>query len=168
MSECERMALDLLREVEGLRLEAYRDSAGVLTIGYGHTRGVRPGDTCTKEQAEEWLRGDCRSAVDIVRIGSPSVMAEHQRAALVVFAFNVGSGRRQGACGPDDRGRDGYLINRYGGKSGVRIAVDQAAHDEVVAQLRRWVYAGGVVSQGLRNRREKEVALYLGRSIPKS
>lgn len=169
MSACESMALDLLREVEGLRLEAYRDQGGVLTIGYGHTRGVREGDTCTREQAEQWLHDDMRRAVDLVRVGSPSVELDHQRAALVSFAFSVGAGRRDLVIGGQvKRGRDGYLITRHGGKSGVRLAVDNGTPADVAAQLRRWVYAGGVVSRGLVNRREKEAALYLGADIQKS
>ena len=36
--------LNKMMVFEGLRLTAYRDAAGVLTIGYGHTKGVREGD----------------------------------------------------------------------------------------------------------------------------
>ena len=35
--------LQLIKEFEGLRLEAYRCPAGVLSIGFGHTIGVREG-----------------------------------------------------------------------------------------------------------------------------
>lgn len=38
----------LIREFESLRLEAYRCPAGVLTIGYGHTAGVKEGDRIDK------------------------------------------------------------------------------------------------------------------------
>ena len=44
--------LDIVKEAEGLRLSAYLCPAGIPTIGYGHTKGVKLGDTCTKEQAE--------------------------------------------------------------------------------------------------------------------
>jgi lysozyme len=38
--------LNLTRQFEGLRLSAYTDQVGVLTIGYGHTgRGVHAGQT---------------------------------------------------------------------------------------------------------------------------
>ena len=47
-----------IKEFEGNRDKAYRDAAGVLTIGYGTTRNVKEGQTCTEEQAEEWLRED--------------------------------------------------------------------------------------------------------------
>ena len=42
----------LIRDFEGLRLSAYRDAVGVLTIGYGHTKSVRPGQVITRTEAE--------------------------------------------------------------------------------------------------------------------
>ena len=48
--------LDLIKEFEGLRLDAYQCSAGVWTIGFGTARGVKRGDRITKERAEELLR----------------------------------------------------------------------------------------------------------------
>ena len=64
--------LALIKEFEGLELEAYPDPGNKVTgepwtIGYGHTVGVRRGDTCTEEQATEWLREDLRSAEGSVR-----------------------------------------------------------------------------------------------------
>jgi len=58
-------ARELIKQHEGLRLKAYPDpgSGGdPWTIGYGHTAGVRKGDTCTKEQAEHWLDEDILNA----------------------------------------------------------------------------------------------------------
>lgn len=54
------MANDLIKKWEGLRLDAYKCSAGKWTIGYGTTvypngRKVRPGDKCTEQQAESYL-----------------------------------------------------------------------------------------------------------------
>ena len=51
-------AYSLIRQFEGLRLTSYRCPAGVWTIGYGHTSGVVPGVSITKEQAEVFLRQD--------------------------------------------------------------------------------------------------------------
>ena len=47
-----------LKEFEGLRLSAYRDAAGVPTIGYGHTRRVKMGDKLTTYWADQLLRKD--------------------------------------------------------------------------------------------------------------
>ena len=55
--------IDLLKRFEGLRLDAYRDIAGVLTIGYGHTAGFRDGrfdenSVITPEVAQDLLEAD--------------------------------------------------------------------------------------------------------------
>ena len=50
--------LDLIKRYEGLILNAYKDPAGVYTIGYGHTKGVKKGQIITKEQAEALLIED--------------------------------------------------------------------------------------------------------------
>jgi GH24 family phage-related lysozyme (muramidase) len=49
-----------LKERLGLRLMAYQDADGAWTIGYGHRKGVKAGDTCTQEQAEKWLEEDLK------------------------------------------------------------------------------------------------------------
>ena len=48
----------LIKKFEGCELSSYQCSAGVLTIGYGHTLGVQDGDTCTQEEAESMLKDD--------------------------------------------------------------------------------------------------------------
>ena len=45
--------VDFIKSHEALRLKAYQDSKGVWTIGWGHTKGVKPGDVITREQAEQ-------------------------------------------------------------------------------------------------------------------
>lgn len=53
-----------LTQREGVRLNAYQDSKGVWTIGYGHTQGVKRGDRITKEQAAAFLAEDMKTHVD--------------------------------------------------------------------------------------------------------
>lgn len=53
-----------LMQREGVRLNAYQDSKGVWTIGYGHTQGVKRGDRITKEQAAAFLAEDMKTHVD--------------------------------------------------------------------------------------------------------
>jgi lysozyme len=48
--------IDLIKEFEGYSERVYMCAGGKYTIGYGHTRGVEVGDTCTREQAEKYLR----------------------------------------------------------------------------------------------------------------
>lgn len=62
MIDPEALKADLRRD-EGLRLAAYADGGGVLTIGYGHTAGVQEGDACTQAQADLWLDQDAKIAV---------------------------------------------------------------------------------------------------------
>lgn len=87
--------LDLIKEFEQLRLVAYRDSAGVPTIGWGTTRikgqRVRMGMTCTREQADEWLADDCRATVADLNDLIAVELMQFEFDALVVFAYNVGT-----------------------------------------------------------------------------
>lgn len=81
--------IELLKDREGVRLKAYLDSVGVPTIGVGHTAGVKMGDTCTEQQAMDWLRDDLKwseAAVNLVKVP----LEQHQFDALVSFVFNVG------------------------------------------------------------------------------
>ena len=48
----------LIRKFEGCEFQAYQCSASVWTLGYGHTRDVSEGDTCTKDEAEQTLISD--------------------------------------------------------------------------------------------------------------
>ena len=45
--------LDLIKRYEGLILNAYKDPAGVYTIGYGHTKGVKKGQRFYEEPHRE-------------------------------------------------------------------------------------------------------------------
>ena len=54
--------IEKLMEMEGCRLEAYKDAAGVPTIGYGHTGNVRMGDKISQYWAKELLRDDIEAA----------------------------------------------------------------------------------------------------------
>ena len=50
------VAENFVKSREGLRLKAYKCSANTLTIGYGHTKNVKPGQTITKQQADKYLK----------------------------------------------------------------------------------------------------------------
>jgi lysozyme len=85
-------ALDMLKEFEGLRLKAYEDAAGVWTIGYGHTRGVKEGQVITEGTAEQLLLQDlevCEEAI-LRHVTAPLRQCEHE--ALVSLIFNIGAG----------------------------------------------------------------------------
>ena len=128
--------IEKLMEMEGLRLEAYRDAAGVLTIGYGHTKGVREGDRISAYWAKELLREDVEEvAQDVLSLGV--ARTEGQLDALTSFAFNVGFGR---LC----RSTLLKTIRRRGSRN------------QIKREFKRWVYADGKRLRGLEKRREWE------------
>lgn len=125
-----------LKEFEGLRLKAYRCPAGVWTIGYGHTRGVKAGQTITKAQAESLLRGDLlpiEKHIDGYKLN----LSEGQFDALCDFAYNLGLTALDGST----------LLAKIRAK---------APTGEIQAQFRKWVYCNGKVLDGLKRRREWE------------
>ena len=125
-------------EFEGLRTLAYKCPGGVWTIGYGHTEGVKPGQRCTRRQAEAWLREDLAVAAgEVEALGLD--LAQGQAEALVDFVFNLGIGALEGST----------LLKK------IRAGADAA---EIQSEFRRWVYAGGEVQKGLVRRREWEAA----------
>lgn len=84
--------LDLIKGFEGLRLKAYRDSAGIPTIGYGHTKTARMGMKITGADAEELLRRDLATAEGAVNLRVEVPINQNQFDALVSFVFNLGGG----------------------------------------------------------------------------
>ena len=77
--------LQKLMEMEGLRLEAYEDAAGVPTIGYGHTKNVRMGDKISEYWAREMLREDIEEAEwQVKELGEWGVDAADQEGVQAV------------------------------------------------------------------------------------
>jgi lysozyme len=126
---------------EGFRADAYRDVAGVWTIGYGHTGpDVIPGRSVTRSEALKLLRDDAAIAEAAVRRLVRVRLEQHQLDALVSFTFNVG-------CGALRSSTLLTLLNRRD-YSGAR------------AQFARWNKGGGQVLAGLSRRRAAEAAVF--------
>lgn len=93
--------LELVKDFEGCALEAYADSVGVWTIGFGRIiypngRRVRPGDTCSLAQAFDWLFQDLaqEGAQYVAKFTKrPELLTDCQWSALVSFTYNRGAGR---------------------------------------------------------------------------
>lgn len=127
---------DKMKEFEGCRLQAYLDAAGVLTIGYGHTKDVRPGDQITQLIADLYLRRDIAQAEQQVRqLGL--TLTQGQQDALTSFVLNLGIGRLK---------RSTLL----------KLIRAGAPEEDIKRQFRQWVYAGGRKLPGLVKRREWE------------
>jgi lysozyme len=100
----EQLSACLIGILEGTRLKAYQDSGLVWTIGIGHTKDVKPGDTCTPDQVAQWFAEDSAPLFKMVQ-GLPTLKA----AALVSFGYNCG----QGALGKVLAGTDVISNPRY-------------------------------------------------------
>ena len=138
--------LNKIREFEGCRLEAYKDAAGVWTIGYGHTRDVRKGDKITQYWAGEMLQRDIDGyEYHVMKLGV--CKTQGQLDALVSFAFNLGL----------------YRL-RYSTLLGLIKA--GASEAEIRCEFMRWVYAGGKKLNGLIARREWEADRYFDEDTP--
>lgn len=83
-------AVALIADSERLSLVAYQCPAGVWTIGWGETDNVKPGDTCTKQQADQWLVDDLTQRVVQVKAMCTTVPNAYQLGALVSLAYNIG------------------------------------------------------------------------------
>lgn len=87
--------LDLLKDFERFESKAYKDSAGIWTLGYGFIkwkgRPVKEGDTCTREEADEVLKEEVSAkAADLATLVKVP-LNQNQIDALLCFCYNVGS-----------------------------------------------------------------------------
>jgi lysozyme len=85
-------AINLIKEFEGLRLDAYLCPAGVWTIGWGHTQGVRQGLRITQELAEEFLRRDVAEVEQGLAWVIHAPLTQGQYDALTSLCFNLAGG----------------------------------------------------------------------------
>ena len=144
-------AIKIIKEFEGCRLEAYKDAAGVPTIGYGTTRyldaPVRMSDKISQAMAEDLL------ANDVEHLFGPGVLSllpmaakwkPNQVAAMVSFAYNLGLGSLETST----------LRSR--------LLAGQDACTVVREELPKWVHAGEAVLPGLERRRKAEIELFCG------
>ena len=84
--------IDLIKEFEGCRLEAYVCASGVWTIGYGHTGGVKAGDVISQDEAERLLKKDLyRFEMAVISLIQPD-LTQHEFDAVFSFSFSVGTG----------------------------------------------------------------------------
>ena len=93
MKNISRNGLNLIKNFEGLRLKAYKCPAGVLTIGYGHTKNVNVNDVITLEQANLYLLQDLKGTIFCVNEYDKIYnFTQNEFDALCSFTFNCGKG----------------------------------------------------------------------------
>jgi Phage-related lysozyme (muraminidase) len=134
--------VNLIKQFEGLELKAYKDSVGVVTIGYGSTGShVSIGQVITEAQAEALLIKDLSrfesGVTDLVKVP----LTQNQFDALVSFSFNLGLGNLKSST----------LLKKLNLK-------DYAGASK---EFERWNKAGGKVLNGLTRRRLAEKELFL-------
>lgn len=144
--------LELIKQFEGLRLEAYIDPVGVLTIGYGLTSAagivlVKRGMTITKEQAEDYLIRALAKYEYAVSRALKRTPTQNQFDAMVSLCYNIGPGN-------------------FGGSSVVRYF--NAGNPEMAAaSFLLWTKAGKPPKpmEGLKRRREAERKLFVSDDV---
>ena len=133
--------IDLIKSFEGLRLESYQDSAGVWTIGYGTTHGIKSGMRITQEEAEEMLRNDVAWFEKAVRNLLPIDLTQSEFDALVSFCYNLGAAALEQST-----------LRK-------RLLAGEPRCWVYQKEMPRWNQAGGRVLQGLVRRRQAEADL---------
>ena len=135
--------VELLTHFEGLKLEAYQDSVGVWTIGYGHTKGVTPSMKITESQANNLLKTELIEYQNYINEMVKVELSQCEYDALVCWVYNLG---------PTNL-RESTLLK----------VLNQGDKFLVPEQIRRWNRAGGKVLKGLVRRREAEALMFAGR-----
>lgn len=133
--------LEFIKQWEGCRTNAYQCSAGVWTIGYGHTKGVTKGMMISHTQADKLFLQDVKEFEDVVDELVTVPLNQNQFDALVSFVFNVGK----------TAFKDSTLLR----------LLNTGNYKAASSQFNKWVYAGGVVIPGLVARREAEYQLFI-------
>ncbi|WP_445458108.1 lysozyme [Flavobacterium sp. HNIBRBA15423] len=145
--------LDHIKSWESFRATAYDDlqpsvkitSAsqvrGTLTIGYGHTKTAKVGQTITRERANELLLKDVANAVDSIYKYVKVPLTQNQFDSLVSFVYNIGEPQFS--------------------KSTLLKYLNAQSYHNVSAEFDRWVYSKGKKLEGLVNRRNSEKSLFL-------
>ncbi len=133
-----------VHDFESCELKAYLDGGGVPTIGWGHIKGVKMGDTCTLAQANAWYDEDVTGTEEAVNRLVKVPLNQNQFDALVSFTFN---------CGANALEHSTLLAKLNAGNY-------DGARDEFL----RWNKDNGKVVAGLTRRRAAEANLFLYRA----
>lgn len=146
---------DFIIGLEGVELKAYKDSAGLWTIGIGHLltrdeltsgkieiRGtlIKYRDGLTKQKVFDLFEQDIRTYTNAVAALIDKKLSQNRFDALVSFTFNVGIGAFR--------------------NSTLRKKVNDYKFKDVPTEFGRWIYSGGKIVKGLKNRREAEIKLW--------
>ena len=133
----------LIKEFEGCKLEAYKCPAGIWTIGYGQTKGIKQGMKWTQQEADDNLLETCTVVIGEVIKASPILLLEdiNKQAAIADFVYNLG-------------------ITNYN-ESKLKLRINQKNWSSAATEIKKWDKAGGKILPGLVKRRQREADLLL-------
>ena len=137
-----RKGLQLIKDFEGLRLGSYKCPAGVWTIGYGHTKGVKQGQVIDQMRADDYLVEDIAPIERQLNKLNLNFRQE-QFDALVSWIFNLGGGNFNSST------MKKYIVGDY-------------TDEQITDQMVKWVNAAGKPLVGLKKRRIAEANMFLG------
>jgi lysozyme len=137
------LLIKLIKESEGCKLTSYKDCVGVITIGWGQTKGIKEGMTWTQNQADEDL---IKTALEVLNraIKYSPILATvnmEKQAAIADFIYNLG-------------------VGNYA-KSTLKKKVDAGDWLAASSEIKKWDKAAGKILKGLTVRRAKEAELLL-------
>ena len=137
----------LIKHFEGCRLEAYQDSVGIWTIGYGTIKGVKEGDKINQDEAEHLLQEEMPEYEGYINDMVKVPLEQNQFDALCSWVFNLGPKNLQ--------------------ESTLLKLLNAGDYHTTPEQIKRWNKAGGVILGGLVKRREAEANLFEGKEWSK-
>ena len=132
--------IDLIKSFEGCKLQSYKCPAGIWTIGYGTTLGIRPAMRITLQEAEDYLKRDLKQFEDCVNMLVKVVLTQNEFDALVSWTYNLGCGSLR--------------------KSTMLKYLNEGKKQFVTSEMVKWNKANGRVLKGLILRREAEAVLF--------
>ena len=135
--------IKLIKDSEGCKLTAYKCPAGIWTIGYGQTKGIKEGMVWTQNQADKDLLETAWGVLNQALTASFVLKkaTSQRQAAIADFIYNLGIGNYNSST-----------LKKY---------VDKENWASAYTEIKKWDKAGGKVLKGLTIRREKEASLLL-------
>ena len=127
-----------IKKSEGLRLKSYKCSAGVPTIGYGHTKNVQMGQEISKSQADDFFKKDVKiyeNEVNRINTTKNYNLNQNQFDSLVSFGYNCGIGN-------------------------LRKLTNNRTKSQLPDGMKLYNRAGNKINTGLTNRRKRECDLF--------
>jgi lysozyme len=136
----------LCKHFEGLYLEAYDDGGGTFTIGWGHIKGVKPGDVCDEPRAQRYFDEDTAEALGALRRQIEVPLSQGEFDAVLDFIFNEGEGHFE--------------------SSTARRLINAGKYEDGFHAFLMWDKMGHKTVRGLLDRRRAEIMLATTGALP--